>query len=117
MCPRRCADLRRTAQRCRSWVPPRRGKGQALALPPPRRPAQRKPSGVPFVARLGQSWRLPLFIALQPQEMAMGVLDHGVLGKIAKIMSYMTLQGEGGRWGWGMSLHRCRSRHGVGKGF
>ncbi len=24
----------------------------------------------------------------------MGVLDHGVLGRIAKIMSYMTLQGK-----------------------
>ncbi|KAL4452787.1 hypothetical protein ABPG75_008449 [Micractinium tetrahymenae] len=31
----------------------------------------------------------------KPQETAMGVLDHGVLGKIAKIMSYMTLQGGG----------------------
>ncbi|KAL4420939.1 hypothetical protein ABPG77_001422 [Micractinium sp. CCAP 211/92] len=31
----------------------------------------------------------------KPQETAMGVLDHGVLGRIAKIMSYMTLQGGG----------------------
>lgn len=93
--------LRRSKEDC-----PRVGGPRPLLVPGPAQRAQMlsvvlvawlhgwpclAPPRYPFRCQRGQlltSW------PLQPQETAMGVLDHGVLGRIAKIMSYMTLQGE-----------------------